>query len=54
MENIEGVPKCIDTIIISAQHMDTVNMMLQYKDINENIIKPTMPVGMMDEYTKIY
>lgn len=54
VEYINGVPKHIDTIVISTQHLDTVNMTVLYKDINKYVIEPIIPEKMMNEDTKIY
>jgi S-adenosylmethionine synthetase len=54
VEYINGVPKHIDTIVISAQHLDTVNMTVLYKDISKYVIEPIIPEKMMNEDTKIY
>lgn len=54
VEYENGIPKRIDTIIISAQHMETVDMLTLHKDIIEHIIKPIIQESIMDENTKIH
>ena len=54
MEYEDGIPKRIDTIIVSAQHMETVDTSTLHKDIIEYVIKPIIPESMIDENTKIH
>ena len=54
VEYNDGIPKRIDTIIISAQHMSSVDMLKLHQDIIENVIMPIIPKNMMDENTKIH
>lgn len=46
--------KRIDTIVISTQHDDNVEHNQIEKDIIENVIKPIIPVELLDENTKYY
>lgn len=54
IEYEDGIPKRIDTIIISAQHMSSIDMLELHQDIIEKVIKPIIPVNMMDDKTKIH
>ena len=54
VEYENGVPKRIDTIIISAQHMSSMDMPEIYEDIKEKVIKPIIPNDMIDTNTKIH
>ena len=47
-------PKRIETILISTQHLDTVDNETIKKDIKEKVIKQEIPEEMIDENTKIY
>ena len=48
------VPKRIETILVSTQHLDTVTTEDVRKAVIENVIKPVVPSNMIDENTKIY
>jgi S-adenosylmethionine synthetase len=54
VEYEDGIPKRIDTIIVSAQHQPDVDMDVLHKDIIEKVIKPIIPQNMMDEKTKLH
>lgn len=54
IEYENDVPKRIDTIVVSTQHKDTVDIKTLRNDIYENIILPTVPNNMLDENTKIF
>jgi S-adenosylmethionine synthetase len=54
VEYEDWIPKRIDTIIVSAQHMESVDMATLKKDIIEKVINPIIPANMMDMQTKIY
>lgn len=54
VEYEKGVPKRIDTIIVSAQHKETVDMQTLHKNIIEKVIATVISKDMMDENTKIY
>lgn len=47
-------PVRVDTIVISAQHDDDVTLEQIRKDIIEEVIKTTIPAGLMDSDTKIF
>ncbi len=54
VEYKNGIPKRIDTIIVSAQHMETVDMHMLHQDIIEKVITPIVPKSIIDENTKIH
>ena len=47
-------PKRIETILISAQHMEAVSLKELEKGIREHVICNIVPANMMDDNTKIY
>ncbi len=49
-----NMPKRIDTILISTQHLEEVTMNRLKKDLIEKVINVVVPKEMMDENTKIY
>jgi len=46
-------PLRVDTVVISAQH-DDVDMAMLRRDIEEKVIRPTLPKALVDAKTKIY
>lgn len=54
VEYENDTPKRIDTIVVSAQHKDYVEIEELRKDIYEKIILTTVPKNMLDDKTKIY
>jgi len=54
VEYEDGIPKRIDTIIVSAQHQPDVDMDMLSQDIIEKVITPIIPKDMMDTNTKIH
>ncbi len=54
VEYEDGIPKRIDTIIVSAQHQLNVDMAILHKDIVEKVIAPIILENMMDEDTNIH
>lgn len=54
VEYEDNVPKRIETILISNQHMPDVDMEKMKKDITEKVIKTVIPEKYIDENTKIY
>ena len=54
VEYEDDVPKRIDTILISTQHLEEVTMDRLKKDLIEKVINVVVPKEMMDENTKIY
>mgnify|MGYP002541606817 FL=1 len=47
-------PKRIDTIVISTQHNENVDLNQLKKDIIENVVKPIVPEKLLDDNTKYY
>ena len=54
VEYENDIPKRIETILISTQHLDSVSQEELKNGIIENVIKPVVPENMIDENTKIY
>lgn len=54
VEYEDGIPKRIDTIIVSAQHQPDVDMDILNRDIIEKVIVPIIPKDMMDTDAKIH
>ncbi len=54
VEYMDDKPVRVDTVIISAQHMDNVDMKQLHKDILEKVIVPIIPRDLLDIKTKIY
>lgn len=54
VEYENGVPVRIDTVVVSSQHSDAVEMETLRKDIEEKVIRTTIPAELMDENTKIF
>ncbi|MBR5173769.1 MAG: methionine adenosyltransferase [Clostridia bacterium] len=54
VEYVDGVPERVDTIVVSSQHSEDVDMADLEKDIIEKVIKVAIPQEYFDEDTKIY
>jgi len=54
VEYENGVPKRVDTIVLSAQHSPDVSQEKIRSDLIQRVIKYVVPNGMLDENTKIY
>ena len=54
IEYEDNMPKRIDTILLSTQHLEEVTMDRLKKDLIEKVINVVVPKEMMDEDTKIY
>lgn len=54
VEYVDGKPKRIDTIVLSTQHKEQVDLEVLRKDIIEKIILKVIPSEMIDEDTKYY
>src|SRR4051812_26797728 len=52
IEYNHGVPKRVDTVVISTQHSPTVSAEQIQKEIIEHVIRPVIPENMLDEKTK--
>ena len=54
VEYENGIPKRIDTILISTQHLEDINIDELKKDIIQKVIKQVVPLDKIDNNTKIY
>jgi len=54
VEYENGTPKRVDTVVIAAQHDESVGMEKLRKDIIEQVIKTVVPLNMIDEKTKFF
>ena len=54
IEYENGVPKRVDTVVISTQHDEEVSIEKIRKDVLREIITPTLPENFIDKDTKIY
>lgn len=54
VEYIDDVPVRVDTVVVSAQHSDSVDMETLERDVIEKVIKKAIPEKYLDEDTKIY
>ena len=54
VEYVDGVPKRVDTIVVSTQHSAEVDSKTIRKDVLENVILPIIPMELMDGEVNIY
>ena len=54
VEYEHGIPKRVDTVVISAQHSPEVNLDVLNRDIMEHIVEPVVPGSLMDKDTKYF
>ena len=54
IEYIDGVPERVDTVVVSTQHAEDVDMADLENDIIEKVIKKAIPSHYFDDDTKIY
>ena len=54
VEYVDGMPKRIDTIVISSQHSAEIDSATIRKDIIEQVVLPTIPSALMDGKVNIY
>ena len=54
VEYAYGVPKRVDTVVISTQHAPDVTQEQIRADVIEHVIKPVVPADMLDDATKFY
>ena len=54
VEYIDGVPERVDTVVVSTQHAEDVDMAELENDIIEKVIKKAIPTHYFDDDTKIY
>ena len=53
VEYEDGIPKRVDTIVISTQHSPNMSLETIRQDMIEQVIHPVVPVRLLDENTKI-
>ncbi|MCT4595405.1 MAG: methionine adenosyltransferase [Anaeromicrobium sp.] len=54
VEYVDGKPVRVDTIVISTQHAPEVEQPTIEKDLIENVVKPIVPVELLDGETKYF
>ncbi len=54
VEYVDGKPARVDTVVVSAQHHPEVDHATIEKDLIEKVIKPVIPVSMLDDKTRYY
>ena len=54
VEYNERTPVRIDAVVVSTQHLDSVDTETLRRDVKEHVILPVLPAEMMDEETKIF
>lgn len=54
VEYIDGVPERVDTVVVSCQHAEYVEMDTLEETIIEKVIKPSIPDEYIDDDTKFY
>lgn len=54
VEYIDGVPERVDTVVVSCQHAEYVEMDTLEETIIEKVIKPAIPEEYIDDDTKFY
>ena len=54
VEYNDNVPTRVDTIVISTQHSDDVQLDTIRKDLIANVIEPIIPADLIDDATKIF
>ncbi|MBE6597481.1 MAG: methionine adenosyltransferase [Ruminococcaceae bacterium] len=54
VEYHDGKPVRVDTVVISSQHSDAVELSKIRDDVIREVIVPTVPAELLDEATKIY
>tara|TARA_B100000929_G_scaffold214369_1_gene171285 strand:- start:443 stop:1594 length:1152 start_codon:yes stop_codon:yes gene_type:complete len=47
-------PVRVDTVVVSSQHAATVDQAKMLEDVQEHVIKPTIPESMLDQKTSIH
>jgi len=47
-------PVRVDTVVVSSQHAASVDQARMLEDVQEHVIKPTIPESMLDQKTRIY
>ena len=50
----EGRPERIDTVVVSTQHADSIDIETLRRSVVENVIRPNLPKRLLDADTKFY
>jgi S-adenosylmethionine synthetase len=54
VEYVDNQPVRVDTVVVSCQHHPEVGLDTIARDVIENVIKPIIPAGMLDEQTRYF
>jgi len=54
VEYVDGMPKRVDTVVVSSQHSPEIDSQTIRKDIIENVILPVIPKELIDGKMNIY
>lgn len=54
VEYEDGVPRRIDSVVVSAQHAGEVPLDIVRADIEKHVIRPSVPENLLDERTKFF
>lgn len=54
VEYEDGRPVRVDAVVVSTQHKPEAELAVIRRDLMEQVIRPVIPAGLMDEATKIY
>lgn len=54
VEYLDGTPKRIEAVVVSAQHSKDITLEILRKDILNKVIKPIIPSELLDDDTKVY
>lgn len=54
VEYIDGVPERVDTVVVSCQHADYIDLNTIESEITERVISKAIPPEYLDDDTKIY
>lgn len=54
VEYVDNKPVRVDTVVVSCQHHPEVELDTISRDVIENVVKPVIPVDMLDEKTRYF
>ncbi len=54
VEYVDGKPARIDTVVVSSQHSEEIDMDQMKADVIKYVIRPVIPAELLDENTKFY
>ena len=54
VEYVDNKPSRVDTIVVSTQHKDNIDMETLHKDIKDKVINEVIPKELLDDKTKYY